>query len=191
MTKIGNPYPKMTLGLNLTANYKGFDVSLFVLGSYGNDIYNNTYYDLSGMTRLFNAGTDVLRRWKQNGDVTDIPRPSASGPNVQISTRGVEDGSYTRLKNMTLGYTLPTRWFGDKISKFRLYVSGQNLLTVTKYKGLDPEVGFYQPAGTTVNYIGSAAATGNGYPVVNFATGIDFGVYPMPKSFIGGIQITF
>jgi hypothetical protein len=191
MTKIGNPYPKMTLGLNLTANYKGFDVTLFILGSYGNDIYNNTYYDLSGMTRLFNAGTDVLRRWKKDGDVTDIPRPSASGPNVQISTRGVEDGSYTRMKNMTLGYTLPTKWFGNKISKFRLYVSGQNLLTVTNYKGLDPEVGFYQTAGTTVNYIGSAPATGNGYPVVNFATGIDFGIYPMPKSFIGGIQITF
>ncbi len=191
MTKIGNPYPKMTLGLNLNANYKGFDVSLFILGSYGNDIYNNTYYDLSGMTRLFNAGTDVLRRWRQDGDVTDIPRPSASGPNVQISTRGVEDGTYTRLKNITLGYTLPNRWFGNKISKFRLYVSGQNLLTVTNYKGLDPEVGYYQPAGTGVGYIGSGAVTGNGYPVVNFATGIDFGVYPMPKSFIGGIQITF
>lgn len=191
MTKIGNPFPKMTLGLNLNANYKGFDVSLFILGSYGNDIYNNTYYDLTGMTRLFNAGTDVLRRWKQDGDVTDIPRPSASGPNVQISTRGVEDGTYTRLKNMTLGYTMPNRWFGNKISKFRLYVSGQNLLTVTKYKGLDPEVGFYQPAGTGVGFIGSGAATGNGYPAVNFNTGIDFGVYPMPKSFIGGIQITF
>jgi TonB-linked SusC/RagA family outer membrane protein len=191
MTKIGNPYPKMTLGLNLTANYKGFDVTLFIVGSYGNDIYNNTYYDLSGMTRLFNAGTDVLRRWRQDGDVTDIPRPSASGPNVQISTRGVEDGTYTRLKNMTLGYTLPNKWFGNKISKFRLYVSGQNLLTITNYKGLDPEVGYYQTALPTVNYLGSSALTGNGYPVVNFATGIDFGVYPMPKSFIGGIQLTF
>ncbi len=125
------------------------------------------------------------------GDVTDIPRPSAAGPNVQISTRGVEDGTYTRLKNATLGYTLPSRLFGNKISKFRVYLSGQNLLTLTNYKGLDPEVGFYQPAGTTVNYIGSDALTGNGYPAVNFNTGIDFGVYPMPKSFIGGIQITF
>ena len=190
-TMIGNPFPKMTLGLNLAASYKGFDLSLFIFGSYGNDIYNNTYYDLTGMTRLFNASVDVLRRWQKDGDVTDIPRPSAAGPNVQISTRGVEDGTYTRMKDLTVGYTLPSRLFGDKISKFRVYFSGQNLLTVTKYKGLDPEVGFYQPAGTTVGFIGSGATTGNGYPAVNFNTGIDFGVYPMPKSFIGGIQITF
>ena len=110
---------------------------------------------------------------------------------MQISTRGVEDGTYTRLKNMTLGYTLPNRWFGNKISKFRLYVSGQNLLTVTKYKGLDPEVGFYQPGSTGGGFIGSGASTSSGYPVVNFNTGIDYGVYPMPKSFIGGIQVTF
>ena len=191
MTKIGNPFPKMTLGLNLNANYKGFDLSLFIQGTYGNDIYNNTYYDLTGMTRLFNASVDVLRRWQKDGDVTDIPRPSAAGPNVQISTRGVEDGTYTRMKNLTLGYTLPSRLFGNTISKLRVYVSGQNLLTVTNYKGLDPEVGFYQPAGATLNFIGSPALTGNGYPAVNFSNGIDFGVYPMPKSFIGGIQITF
>lgn len=190
-TMIGNPFPKMTLGLNLTANYKGLDVSIFIQGTYGNDIYNNTYYDLTGMTRLFNGSVDVLRRWRNDGDVTDIPRPSAAGPNVQISTRGVQDGTYTRMKNITIGYTLPSRLFGNNISKFRLYLSGQNLLTITKYKGLDPEVGFYQPAGTTVNFIGSAALTGNGYPAVNFNNGIDFGVYPMPKSFIGGIQITF
>jgi TonB-linked SusC/RagA family outer membrane protein len=190
-TMIGNPFPKMTLGLSLNATYKGFDLGLFIQGTYGNDIYNNTYYDLTGMTRLFNGSVDVLRRWRQDGDVTDIPRPSAAGPNVQISTRGVEDGTYTRMKNLTLGYTLPSRLFGNNISKFRIYISGQNLLTVTNYKGLDPEVGFYQPAGTTVNFIGSAALTGNGYPAVNFNNGIDFGVYPMPKSFIGGIQITF
>lgn len=190
-TMIGNPFPKMTLGLNLNANYKGFDLSLFIQGTYGNDIYNNTYYDLTGMTRLFNASVDVLRRWQKDGDVTDIPRPSAAGPNVQISTRGVQDGTYTRMKNITLGYTLPSRLFGNALSKLRVYVSGQNLFTVTNYKGLDPEVGFYNPAGTTVGYLGTGPTTGNGYPLVNFSNGIDFGVYPMPKSFIGGIQITF
>ena len=193
-TKIGNPYPKMTLGLNLNANYKGFDLNLFIQGTYGNDIYNNTYYDLTGMTRLFNASVDVLRRWQKDGDVTDVPRPSAAGPNVQISSRGVEKGTYTRLKNATLGYTLPARWFGDKISKFRIYLSGQNLLTITKYTGLDPEVGNYGASGGGaggLGFIGNGAVTGNGYPLVNFGTGIDYGVYPMPKSFIGGIQITF
>jgi TonB-linked SusC/RagA family outer membrane protein len=191
LTQIGNPFPKFTAGLNFNANYKGFDLNLFFQGSYGNDIYNTNIYDLQGMTRLFNAGTDVMRRWKQDGDVTDVPRPTPSGPNVQISSRFVEDGSYTRLKNLTFGYTLPSRLFGDKVSKFRVYVSGQNLLTITKYKGLDPEVGFYQPGSIGGNFIGSGAATGNGYPAVNFNTGVDYGVYPMPKSFIGGIQITF
>jgi TonB-dependent starch-binding outer membrane protein SusC len=194
MTNIGNPFPKMTLGLNINANYKGFDLNIFIQGSYGNDLYNNTYYDLTGMTRLFNASVDVLRRWKKDGDVTDVPRPSAAGPNVQISTRGVEDGTYTRMKNLTIGYTLPSSVFANKISKFRIYVSGQNLFTVTNYKGLDPEVGNYQAAGGGgggLGYPGSTAVTGNGYPVVNFNTGIDYGVYPMPKSFIGGIQITF
>jgi TonB-linked SusC/RagA family outer membrane protein len=194
MTKIGNPFPKMTLGLNFNANYKGFDLNLFIQGSYGNDIYNNTYYDLTGGTRLFNASVDELRRWQKDGDVTDVPRPSAAGPNVQISSRGVQDGTYTRVKNLTLGYTLPSSLFANKISKFRIYVSGQNLFTVTNYKGLDPEVGNYQAAGGGgggLGYPGSAAVTGNGYPVVNFNTGIDYGVYPMPKSFIGGIQITF
>jgi TonB-linked SusC/RagA family outer membrane protein len=190
-TKIGNPFPDVTLGLNLSANYKGFDLSLFVQGTYGNDVYNTNIYDLQGMTRLFNAGTDVIRRWKKDGDVTDVPRPTPSGPNVQISSRFVEDGSYTRLKNITLGYTLPSRLFGDKVSKFRVYVSGQNLLTITKYSGLDPEVGFYQPGSPVAGFIGNGASTGNGYPAVNFNTGVDYGVYPMPKSFIGGIQITF
>ena len=93
-----------------------------------------------------------------------------------------------------MGYTLPARWFGDKISKFRIYLSGQNLLTITKYTGLDPEVGNYGASGGGaggLGFIGNGAVTGNGYPLVNFGTGIDYGVYPMPKSFIGGIQITF
>ncbi|MFN8257078.1 MAG: TonB-dependent receptor [Bacteroidales bacterium] len=188
-TEIGNPYPDLTLGLNLNANYKGFDLNLFFQGSYGNDVCNTNIYDLEGMPRLFNAGTGTIRRWKQDGDITDIPRPGV-GRNVEISTRYIEDGSYTRLKNITLGYTLPSKIFKDKISKFRLYVSAQNIITITNYSGLDPEVGYYQPNATGVPLIGSQP-TSNGYPTVNFNTGIDYGVYPMPKSFIGGVQITF
>lgn len=164
---------------------------MFIQGSYGNDVYNTNLYDLQGMTRLFNSGVDVIRRWKQDGDVTDIPRPTASGPNVQVSSRFVEDGSYTRLKTITLGYTLPSKLFKDKISKFRVYISAQNILTITNYSGLDPEVGYYSPVNTQTGFIGSANVTGNGYPATNFATGIDYGVYPMPKTFIGGIQISF
>jgi hypothetical protein len=160
-TQIGNPFPDLTLGLNLNASYKGFDLSLFIQGSYGNDVFNTNIYDLSGMTRLFNAGTDVLRRWRQDGDVTDIPRPSASGTNVEPSTRYIEDGSYTRLKNITLGYTLPSKLFKDKISKCRVYISGVNLLTITNYSGLDPEV----------------------------ENGIDKNIYPRPRTFLLGINV--
>jgi len=188
-TEIGNPYPDFTLGVNLNASYKGFDLNLFIQGSYGNDVCNTNIYDLEGMPRLFNAGTAVIRRWKQDGDVTDIPRAGV-GRNVEVSSRYIEDGSYTRLKNITLGYTLPAKLFKEKISKFRVYVSAQNILTLTDYSGLDPEVGYYQPNSTGVGLVGSQS-TSNGYPTVNFATGIDYGAYPMPKSFIGGIQITF
>ena len=123
-TKIGNPFPDFTMGINLSANYKGLDLSIFIQGTYGNDIYNTNLYDLEGMPRLFNAGTAVIRRWRQDGDVTDVPR-AGIGVNSQVSSRFVEDGSYTRLKNLTLGYTLPKTLFGDKISKLRVYVSGQ------------------------------------------------------------------
>lgn len=187
-TKIGNPFPDFTMGLNLSANYKGFDLTVFIQGSYGNDVYNTNIYDLEGMPRLFNAGTGVLNRWRQDGDVTDVPRADGNERNVQVSSRFVEDGSYTRLKNISLGYTLPNSIFGDKISKFRVYVSAQNLLTLTKYSGLDPEVGFYQARGTGTGFIGAAPG---GVPTVNFNTGVDYGVYPMPKSFIAGLQITF
>jgi TonB-linked SusC/RagA family outer membrane protein len=190
-TKIGDPYPKLTAGLNISANYKGFDLNLFIQGVYGNDIYNTNIYDLEGMPRLFNSGTAVLDRWQQDGDVTDVPRADGNEENIQVSSRFVEDGSYTRLKKITLGYTLPSTLFKDVISKFRIYVSAQNLITLTNYSGLDPEVGFYRPRQNTLGFIGDPAQTGNGYPQTNWNTGIDFGVYPMPKSFIAGIQITF
>jgi TonB-dependent starch-binding outer membrane protein SusC len=196
-TKIGNPFPDFTAGLNLNASYKGLDFSLFIQGSYGNDIYNTNIFDLEGMNRVFNASTAVLDRWTT--DLPDnaspsMPRGSGDGgapTNVQASTRYIEDGSYTRLKNITLGYTLPSSLLDRvKLSKVRVYVSAQNLVTLTNYSGLDPEVGYYQARGTGTGFIGSQATT-SGAPTVNFNTGIDYGVYPMPKSFIAGLQISF
>jgi TonB-linked SusC/RagA family outer membrane protein len=190
-TIIGNPYPDFTLGVNVNASYKGFDLNVFIQGTYGNDICNTNIYDLEGMPRLFNAGVNVLNRWQKQGDVTDIPRGKGASRNNQISNRYIEDGSYTRLKNITLGYTIPSKLFKDKISKLRVYISAQNIITLTNYSGLDPEIGFYQPSSTGTGFIGSGATVAGGYPAVNFNTGIDYGVYPMPKSFMGGIQITF
>ncbi|MBL3658171.1 SusC/RagA family TonB-linked outer membrane protein [Fulvivirga sediminis] len=192
-TFIGNPFPTLTYGLNLSGSYKNFDLSVFINGVSGNDIYNTNIYDLQGMTRLFNSGVEVLDSWQGEGTSNTIPRVRGAGTNTQVSSRFVEDGSFARLRNITLGYNLPTNIFNGKISKFRIYVSAQNLVTITDYSGLDPEIGAYSASApnTPPGAIGSVATNGNGQPTANFTTGIDFGNYPVAKSIIGGIEITF
>ncbi|MDA6070635.1 TonB-dependent receptor [Flavobacterium sp. AC] len=176
-TNIGNPYPDFTYGLNLTAAYKKFDFNCFITGVQGNDIYNANTFDLKGMNRLFNASTDVLDRANVvNGVVTNpsATLPRAQGADVNWSTanqRYIEDGSYTRLKNVTIGYTLSGETFGSHFSNIRFYVSGQNLITITKYSGLDPEIA---RADTNAN-----------------SAGIDLGRYPQPKSVIFGLDVKF
>ena len=90
------------------------------------------------------------------------------------------------LKNITLGYTLPKTLLGNKFTKLRIYVSAQNMICLTKYSGLDPEVGRYTSSGTSLGFIGAPQTTSQ-----NYANGIDVGNYPIPKSVIAGIQITF
>lgn len=176
-TNIGNPYPDFTYGLNLTAAYKNFDFNCFISGVQGNDIFNANTFDLKGMNRLFNASTDVLdRAIVVNGVVTNpsATLPRAQGADINWSSanqRYVEDGSYTRLKNIAVGYTFSGDAFKAYFSKIRFYVSGQNLITVTKYSGLDPE-------------IARADANAN-------SAGIDLGRYPQPKSVIFGLDVTF
>ncbi|WP_427874474.1 hypothetical protein [Flavobacterium sp. MMS24-S5] len=176
-TNIGNPYPDFTYGLNLSAAYKNFDFNCFITGVAGNDIYNANTFDLKGMNRLFNASTDVLDRANVvNGVVTNpsATLPRAQGADINWSSanqRYIEDGSFTRLKNIALGYTLSGDAFKSYFSKARFYVSGQNLITITNYSGLDPE-------------IARADANAN-------SAGIDLGRYPQPKSVIFGIDVTF
>lgn len=176
-TNIGNPYPDFTYGLNLSAAYKNFDFNCFISGVQGNDIYNANTFDLVGMNRLFNASTAVLdRAIVVNGVVTNpsATLPRAQGADINWSSanqRYIEDGSYTRLKNIALGYTFSGDAFKTYFSKIRFYVSGQNLITVTKYNGLDPE-------------IARADANAN-------SAGIDLGRYPQPKSVIFGLDVTF
>jgi TonB-linked SusC/RagA family outer membrane protein len=181
--KIGNPFPTLTYGLTLTANYKQFDTSLFFSGVSGNDVYNTNIYDLEGMTRLFNAETAVLNRWTPTNKNTSVPRyVGTHSENVNRSDRFVEDGSYGKLRNLTIGYSLSnpvlSRMANGTFTKFRLYAAGQNLLTITNYSGMDPEVG-----GSTVNS-NQGAATAAGI-------GIDRGVYPEPRSFTLGLQVAF
>ncbi|MGI4022038.1 MAG: SusC/RagA family TonB-linked outer membrane protein [Janthinobacterium lividum] len=175
-TYIGSFLPKFTYSLNYSANYKNFDAAIFFQGVQGNKILNAERIILEGMPRLFNAGVNVLNAWTPSNTNTDIPRAVNSDPNrnARLSTRWIENGSYLRLKNVMLGYTLPASVLGSisnsTIKRFRLYVSSQNLLTFTKYKGYDPEVGSKNGALTN---------------------GVDFGQYPSARSFQFGIQAGF
>ena len=173
-TVIGNPYPTVTMGLNLSAQYKNFDASIFIQGAYGHEIYNTNIYDLEGMGRLFNSGVGVMDRWTGEGTSNSIPRALGAPQNLNASDRFVEDGSYTRLKNLNIGYTFDENVFGDSLANLRIYLSGQNLITITDYSGLDPEIG-----------VDNVLQQGVG------AVGIDRGLYPQPTSITFGVQLGF
>jgi len=184
-TVIGNPFPKVTFGFNFDASYKAFDFSILFSGVAGNDIYNTTNFYLDGADRLFNAGTNVLDRWTEDNPSTTQPRAVNGDPNknTRVSDRYVEDGSFLRLKNLTIGYNVQANTlnnlFGKQVfSKVRFYISGQNLLTFTNYSGYDPEIG---------SSLGAASLTGDS----NSEIGIDRGQYPQPRSFIAGVQLSF
>lgn len=173
---LGNYLPKFSYALNYSARYKSFDASLFFQGVQGNKIFNAARIISEGMARLFGAGTGVLNAWTPTNTNTGMPRAVSGDPNqnVRPSTRWVEDGSYLRLKNIIIGYTIPEsvlKSFGKgAISSFRLYVSSQNLLTFTGYSGWDPEIG---SKNTTLT------------------NGIDYGQYPAARSFQFGLQVGF
>jgi TonB-linked SusC/RagA family outer membrane protein len=187
-TFLGSYMPKFTYGFNYSGTYKRFDFSLFFQGVYGNKIYNGTKVLTEGMLRLFNAGTAVLDAWTPTNTNTDIPRAVSGDPNnnARISDRFIESGSYLRLKNLSVGYTIPmTTWTHGNVRDVRIYVSGQNLLTFTKYSGYDPEVGAYTPL---VNGVPGAPGS-NGSGLLN--NGIDYGMMPSSRTILGGIQINF
>lgn len=178
-TFLGSFIPKFTYSLNLGANYKNFGLSVFFQGVQGNKIYNALRATTEGMVRFFNAGTRVLDAWTPTNTKTDVPRAISSDPNqnARPSTRFLEDGSYLRLKNIMLSYTIPDKSLQSLtkgvVKTFRIYVSAQNILTFTKYTGYDPEVGNRAP--------GSSSLT----------NGIDYAVYPQPKAYQIGINANF
>jgi len=176
---LGSFIPKFTYSFNLGANYHGFDASAFFQGVYGNKIYNATRTISEGMIRFFNSSTKVLDAWRPDHTNTSVPRAIGSDPNqnARPSTRFLEDGSYLRLKNVMIGYTIPLNSLQSLsrgvVKSFRVYVSAQNVLTFTKYSGYDPEVG-----NRTIN-------------TSKLTNGIDAAVYPQPKSYQVGIQANF
>jgi len=176
---LGSFIPNFTYSFNLGANYHNFDASVFFQGVQGNKIYNATRTISEGMVRFFNSSTKVLDAWRPDHTNTDVPRAVSADPNqnARPSTRFLEDGSYLRLKNVMLGFNVPEKALQNMtkgvVRGFRIYVSAQNVFTVTKYKGYDPEVG-----NRTVN---TSALT----------NGIDAAVYPQPKAYQVGIQANF
>ncbi|MFA7042897.1 MAG: TonB-dependent receptor [Bacteroidales bacterium] len=166
-TIIGNPFPDLTYAWDNTFSYKGFDLELFLQGIYGADVYNANRINQEGMAVAFNQYATVLKRWTGEGTSNSMPRAIYGNPNknVRSSTRFIEDGSYIRLKNVTLGYNLPKRLTGKiTASNIRLFVSGQNLLTLTDYSGFDPEVDI---------------------------SGFDQGNYPVARTISFGIDVNF
>ena len=168
---IGNGQPDFTFGLTNTLSYKRFDLNFFFEGSVGNDIYNATRVDLEGMFDSKNQSTVVLNRWTPENTNTDIPR-AGNINNVRNSTRFVEDGSYVRLKAITLSYNLNPEFLNSiGINSLSVYTTGQNLLTFTKYSGFDPEV----------NAFGRSAT----------ALGVDYGTYPQARTITFGVNVEF
>ncbi len=176
---IGDPNPDFTYAINLRAEYKDWDFNILFNGVQGVDVFNSNIYYLEGLDNGLNYGTRVLRRWQNPGDITDIPRfRFGSNINNEISSRYIEDASYLRLRNVTVGYNFPSSLInksGDGIiKKLRIYVQGQNLLTLTNYTGLDPEIAPFYNAQGLVDGLG-----------------IDRSAQPRPITVLSGIQIEF
>ena len=171
-TMTGNPHPDFTFGLTLGAEWKGFDISAFFQGSVGNDILNILKYDIYSGTGWYNAPKDILTTyWNGPGSTNEnFAIDADSRMNLEMSDWYVENGSYVRLKNLTIGYTLPSEWTKKiTINNLRFFVAAQNLFTITGYSGLDPEIGEI-----------------NNSPLYK---GCDMGFYPQPRTFMFGLSL--
>lgn len=166
-TFIGNPNPDFTYSLNNTFTIGNFDLSIFFQGVYGNDIFNANRLYTENMSVTTNQSTSVLNRWQGAGSSNSMPRAIFGDPNNnnRQSTRYIEDGSYLRLKNVNLSYTIPVEKFNTSFfNSATLYLSAQNLFTITNYSGFDPEVG---------------------------PNGIDNNIYPITRTFTLGATVGF
>lgn len=167
---IGDPNPDITFGLSASMSYKGFDLNIVTNGVAGNQIARSYR---SGNEAFHNYTTEILDRWHGEGTSNTIPRVTASASinDLYISDRYIENGSYWRISNVTIGYDFKKLFKNLPLQQARLYVTGQNLATITGYKGLDPEVGY-------------------GYDS-SWASGIDLGFYPSPRVFMVGISLKY
>lgn len=166
-TVIGNPNPTHLFSLNNTLSYKGFELGIYLQGVAGNKIFNANNIDLTGMSAAYNQTTDVLSRWTGEGTSNSMPRAVYGDPNQnnRISDRFVENGSYLRLKTISLSYNFPKEWLKRlTVENARLTLSCENVATITGYSGFDPEVDI---------------------------NGIDLSRYPISRTFNIGLNFNF
>jgi len=168
-TKIGDPFPKFTIGWNLGLEYKNFDLTVFTYVSYGNDVYRA--YERNA--QYSNKFRSILGRWTGEGTTNDANNPRYSftdaNSNIRVSDRYVEDGSFIKIKNLLIGYTIPGSVYSNKVfTKMRFYVQAKNLFTFTKYTGYDPEI----PGGI-------------------LDSGVDRGNYPQARILSAGLDLKF
>jgi TonB-linked SusC/RagA family outer membrane protein len=172
---LGNPNPDFTYGITNTFTYKDFDLSVFIYGSYGGKILDALEYETAGLSGLYqNQLASTSNFWTPENPNSNIPRPRAglANPNLVMSDRFLESASFARLQNIRFGYNLPAQWAKKIAMKtLKVYVSGQNLFIVTKYPGLDPEIGSF-----------------NQSPILQ---NIDLGRYPSPRIFQLGVNAQF
>lgn len=168
-TYIGDPNPDFTYGMTNTFSWKGFSLTVFLQGSYGNDIYNASRIETESMSSTRNQSTHVLNRWQKPGDITDVPK---AGTPVANSSYYIEDGSYLRVKDLTLSYNFKGNLLKKLgVTRLQPYFTASNLLTFTKYSGTDPEVNEWGNSGGI--------------------QGIDWGTYPFSKTYVFGVNIEF
>lgn len=171
-TIIGYAQPDFIYGMTNTFSWKGFRLNIFLQGVQGNQVFNASRIDTEGMYDHKNQSTRVLLRWKYPGQITEVPKATTDMANVHNSTRFIENGSYLRVKDITLAYAFQSSLVQRlKLSGLTLYATAQNLLTLTKYTGFDPEVNAYGTSGVEL--------------------GIDYGTYPHARTFIFGLNVEF
>lgn len=185
-TYFGNPNPKFTYGFNISLSYKNFDFSTFFFGSYGNEIFNGTKI-FTDFPQLFKGGMSkdaALNSWTPTNKNTNVPmleNDASFSTTTVINSYYMDKGSYLRNKQMSLGYTLPARVLNKVgIDKFRIYVQAANLFTITKYKGLDPELQSSDPNNNSQSINGASNSFG-----------IDYGNYPHTRQYMIGVNVTF
>ena len=169
---IGHALPKFFWGLNNSFSYGSVSLDIFIQGQHGNEILNSNRFELESGNGLSNASVNMLDRWTPENPSNEYPRANRNADYLHMSDRYLEDGSYVRIKVITLSYNLPSRWMkAMKISDARVYLTGENLFTFTNYTGFDPEVSRFAFDNTRIGY--------------------DYGGYPSARTYLAGIVVNF